>query len=422
MKKISLILLAITVMALLAVGVAAEGTVMYKDGGANQAVVQGSSGAIVWQQQFDGEDAENPQTFNVDDADYIYVRFYVEDADALTGNGQIEISSSGTCDQQEYNWNPFTYGIESGWNELELYIWEGNESGGTPDFTKINYFRIYLFTDGDNALAVDYIGFGGEGEDFSAFATDIGEIVKEEVVLKNDLIDSAESDALATLSACNRLPETICDITDYDYLFARIYVEGIDNFTGNGQFEICSKPTCDMQEIHWDVSMLDLQDGWNELCLDTYLANAYDSEFNRANAQYFRLYMFTEGTLKLELDYIGFGNEDSDPDDLPVYLVKPAEVRAAEAPAEDETDEAAAETETAAETSASETEDVENVEIVAEPAAPETAPAEATEAPAETTTAAETTEAPATFDFTVVTVLAGAVASLGAYIASKKRR
>ena len=422
MKKISLVLLAITVMAVLAVSVAAEGTVMYKDGGANQAVVQGDSGALVWQQVFDGEDAENPQTFNVDDADYLYVRFYVEDADALTGNGSIEITSSGTCDQQEYSWNPFTYGVETGWNELELYIWEGGETGGTPDFTKINFFRIYLFTDGANALAVDYVGFGAEGEDFSGIATDIGEIVKEEVAPENSLKDSAEGDTLTTLEAVNRIPETICDITDYDYLYARIYVEGIDNFTGNGQFEICSKPSCDMQEIHWDVSGLELQDGWNDICLDTYLANAYDASFNRANAQYFRLYMFTEGTLKLELDYIGFGPEEGlDPADLPVYLVKPADVRAAEAPAE-EAEEPAAE-EPAAEAPAAEA-PAEEAPAAEEPAAeepaaePETVEAPAAEPAAETAVA----EAPATFDIAVVSAAAAIVASCGAYIATKKKR
>lgn len=58
-----------------------------------------------------------------------------------------------------------------------------------------------------------------------------------------------------------------------------------------------------------------------------YLASSYDESFNRANVQWFRLYMFTEGTLKLELDYIGFGNEDSDANNLPVYLVKPASQR-----------------------------------------------------------------------------------------------
>lgn len=408
MKRISLVLLAITVMAVLAISASAANTVMYSGGGAAQNLVQGDAGALVIELKFDGEDAENPQTFNVDDSDALYVRFFVEDADALTGNGQIEISSSGTCDQQEYNYNPFAYEIVSGWNELELYLWEGQETGGSPDFTKINYFRIYLFTDGANAVALDYVAFGDEGEDLSSIATDIGEIVKEEVVLTNELTDHAESDTLSTLSACNRIPEDICDVTNYDYLFARIYVEGIDNFTGEGQLEICSKPSPDLQEVHWDVNTLELQDGWNELKLDTYLASSYDESFNRANAQFFRLYMFTSGNLKLDLDYVGFGNEDSDPNSLPVYLVKPAAERAEEAPADEATEETTAETEVAAET-----------EAVEETAAAEETVDEtvATEEPA-----AETTAAPQTFDAAVVATIAAVAASAGAYIASKKRR
>lgn len=410
MKRISLVLLAITVMAVLAISASAANTVMYSGGGAAQNLVQGDAGALVIELKFDGEDAENPQTFNVDDSDALYVRFFVEDADALTGNGQIEISSSGTCDQQEYNYNPFAYEIVSGWNELELYLWEGQETGGSPDFTKINYFRIYLFTDGANAVALDYVAFGDEGEDLSSIATDIGEIVKEEVVLTNELTDHAESDTLSTLSACNRIPEDICDVTNYDYLFARIYVEGIDNFTGDGQLEICSKPSPDLQEVHWDVNTLELQDGWNELKLDTYLASSYDESFNRANAQFFRLYMFTSGNLKLDLDYVGFGNEDSDPNSLPVYLVKPAAERAEEVPADEATEETTAEAEAVAET-----------EAVEETAAAEETVDEtvATEEPA-----AETTEtaAPQTFDAAVVAAIAAVAASAGAYIASKKRR
>ena len=416
MKRISLVLLAITVMAVLAISASAANTVMYSGGGAAQNLVQGDAGALVIELKFDGEDAENPQTFNVDDSDALYVRFFVEDADALTGNGQIEISSSGTCDQQEYNYNPFAYEIVSGWNELELYLWEGQETGGSPDFTKINYFRIYLFTDGENAVALDYVAFGDEGEDLSSIATDIGEIVKEEVVLANELTDHAESDTLSTLTACNRIPEDICDVTNYDYLFARIYVEGIDNFTGDGQLEICSKPSPDLQEVHWDVNTLELQDGWNELKLDTYLASSYDESFNRANAQFFRLYMFTSGNLKLDLDYVGFGNEDSDPNSLPVYLVKPAAERAEEAPADEATEETTAETEAVAETeAAAETEAVEET-AAAEETVDETV---ATEEPA-----AETTEtaAPQTFDAAVVAAIAAVAASAGAYIASKKRR
>ena len=421
MKRISLVLLAITVMAVLAISASAANTVMYSGGGAAQNIVQGDAGALVIELKFDDEEAENPQTFNVDDSDALYVRFFVEDADALTGNGQIEISSSGTCDQQEYNYNPFAYEIVSGWNELELYLWEGQETGGSPDFTKINYFRIYLFTDGENAVALDYVAFGDEGEDLSSIATDIGEIVKEEVVLTNELTDHAESDTLSTLSACNRIPEDICDVTNYDYLFARIYVEGIDNFTGDGQLEICSKPSPDLQEVHWDVNTLELQDGWNELKLDTYLASSYDESFNRANAQFFRLYMFTSGNLKLDLDYVGFGNEDSDPNSLPVYLVKPAAERAEEAPADEATEETTAETEAAvAETeAAAETETAEETEAVEETAAAEETVDEtvATEEPA-----AETTAAPQTFDAAVVAAIAAVAASAGAYIASKKRR
>ena len=117
------------------------------------------------------------------------------------------------------------------------------------------------------------------------------------------------------------------------YVFVRIFVEGADHFTVDGQLDLTSKLNPDQQEIHWMVSGLDLQDGWNELKLDMYTPDAFDSDFNAAAINFFRLYMFTEGPLSLELDYVGFGGENDEfGTDLPAYLVTPKDLEAAAEP------------------------------------------------------------------------------------------
>jgi len=341
MKKLSVILLFSVLTLLLAVS-AAAGTVMYEGGGSEEFFKNGASGALVLELNF-------PEPYNLDEADYLYIRYYIEDPEAYANNGQIEITSSGTCDAQEYNWDLGTMDMEPGWNEWQVDIFSGRETGGMPDFEKINYFRIYFFTDGENLVALDYVGFGGENEDFSSLATELGEVQRQEHVAKDEVKRTGEGDVGAiSLQAAMELTPVNTEETDYAYI--RLFLDGVEHFTGNGQLELTSKLNPDQQEIHWDVTGLDLQDGWNELKLDMDLPDSFDAEFNRAAVNFFRLYMFTEGPLSMELDYVGFGGEnDSFGTDLPLYLVIPKDLEpqeeeeAAEVPAEETAEEPAEE-------------------------------------------------------------------------------
>ena len=342
MKRISVLIL-FAVLAVLMTVSAYAGTVMYQNGGAENNFKNGQSGALVLELKFD-------EPFNLDDADYLYIRYYIEDPEAYSNAGQIEITSSGTCDAQEYNWDLNTMDMEAGWNEWQVDIFEGRETGGMPDFEKINYFRIYFFTDGENLVALDYVGFGGENEDFSSLATELGEVKREEHIAKDDVKRTGTGD-VGAISVQASMELTPVNAEEFDYTFIRVYLEGADHFNGDGQLELTSKLNPDQQEIHWLVSGLELQDGWNELKLDMYAPDAYDSDFNTAAVNFFRLYMFTEGPLSLELDYVGFGNENDEfGTELPAYLVVPQDLEAApEEPAEpaaeepaDEPDEPAA--------------------------------------------------------------------------------
>lgn len=73
---------------------------------------------------------------------YLHAFVYADDPSAV-GDGQIELSSSGTCDVNELNWSFGGAVSESGWNELWLEIRGGGSTGGTIDFSAVNFFRIY---------------------------------------------------------------------------------------------------------------------------------------------------------------------------------------------------------------------------------------------------------------------------------------
>lgn len=94
----------------------------------------------------------------VDISGYFTFWLYVSDISAFDGDGQIEISSSGVADNNEYNWPVSSAALSNGWNHVKLAI---NEAGvvGTPSLDAINYFRIYQPLSAEITAKIDFIRF-----------------------------------------------------------------------------------------------------------------------------------------------------------------------------------------------------------------------------------------------------------------------
>lgn len=82
---------------------------------------------------------------------------YVDDSSKLTGTNQIEISSSGHEDTEEYGW-AFP-SLNSGWNHIQLNLSDAQTTGGIPDLHNINWFRIYYESVGNVIMKIDDIRF-----------------------------------------------------------------------------------------------------------------------------------------------------------------------------------------------------------------------------------------------------------------------
>ncbi|MBQ7336994.1 MAG: hypothetical protein IJW40_00915 [Clostridia bacterium] len=92
-----------------------------------------------------------PTPVDCSNADYLEFDMYVSDAAALrTSNSKygliFEITSSGTCDKEEYTWDAEYYydSIKDGWNHIKLPIASAGISGSAPNMKAINYFRMHL--------------------------------------------------------------------------------------------------------------------------------------------------------------------------------------------------------------------------------------------------------------------------------------
>jgi hypothetical protein len=78
----------------------------------------------------------------VDESGYLKLWLYVSDPAAFEGGGQIEITSSGEPDTDEYAWDIASLGLTAGWNELKLPLSSAIKSG-EPNLDAINFFRVY---------------------------------------------------------------------------------------------------------------------------------------------------------------------------------------------------------------------------------------------------------------------------------------
>lgn len=80
---------------------------------------------------------------------------YVSDVSYLSDQGgQIEFGSNGGPDQNEWNWSFGKAQIKAGWNEYTLDLNNHGGTGGSPDPTKMNWFRMYFFTNASSTNVV----------------------------------------------------------------------------------------------------------------------------------------------------------------------------------------------------------------------------------------------------------------------------
>lgn len=73
---------------------------------------------------------------------YVHLSIYVDDVRKLKYNVNFELSSSGTYDKHELDWEIAKNSLKNGWNDIWLPLNDGDVTGN-PDLAAINYFRLY---------------------------------------------------------------------------------------------------------------------------------------------------------------------------------------------------------------------------------------------------------------------------------------
>jgi hypothetical protein len=92
--------------------------------------------------------------------------YYVSDITKLGDANQVELGSAGKPDEKEYNWS--LTGLQNGWNHVKLYLNSATATGGLPDFSAINWFRVYRRKSGVVKTMIDDIKIVGESQTATA--------------------------------------------------------------------------------------------------------------------------------------------------------------------------------------------------------------------------------------------------------------
>ncbi len=93
---------------------------------------------------------------------HLLLDLYISDISKidLTGQGAIEITSSGTYDKREYAWMLGNLGLKSGWNSLDLKFSDSGVTGSSPDLHAVNLLRIYhIAVKDDIVVKIDNLRF-----------------------------------------------------------------------------------------------------------------------------------------------------------------------------------------------------------------------------------------------------------------------
>ena len=83
--------------------------------------------------------------------------YFVSDISSFAAGNQVELGSGGAADINEFNWNISIATLQNGWNLVTLPFSTARITGGTPDFSAINYFRIYRTKTASVTTKIDHI-------------------------------------------------------------------------------------------------------------------------------------------------------------------------------------------------------------------------------------------------------------------------
>ena len=275
--------------------------------GASRNMTQKHSGTYSWR----ASSKVNPAiayTFNAMDISSFfnkcYLRFYVYCAN-IANKGHtctIELTSSGTCDDQEITFDVSTQIKVTGWNEVVVELSNASK-GSSTEFNRsaCNYFRFYVL-DSNCYYYIDDIDFLYETENYDR-------IIINECEDANNLAGAYISDFSMYGQYSWRSNES------YNTVFAYTFSNtNISSYMSNGYLcfyfycpdrsklgtqlcvELTSSGVCDQNEITLNIDNYVTRDGWNEIKIPlSSMVAGSSTAFDPTACNYFRVFTLGSG-------------------------------------------------------------------------------------------------------------------------------
>ena len=234
-----------------------------------------------------------------------YLRFYLycSNINNKGHTGTVELTSSGTCDDQEITFDINTQIKATGWNEIIVELSTGSK-GSTTEFNRAacNYFRFYAL-ESNCTYYLDDIDFLYETDNYDRI-----------IINECETNDNVVGATIANFSMygehswkSNESYNTVfaytfsaIDISSYmsanGYLSFYFYCVDRSKLGTQLCVELTSSGTCDQNEICLDINNYVTRDGWNEIKIPlTTMHAGSESDFNPAACNYFRLFTLSSG-------------------------------------------------------------------------------------------------------------------------------
>lgn len=227
----------------------------------------------------------------------VHISLYVDNPSKMKKEIWLELSSSGTMDNEELSWVIPKSEIKAGWNDFYLSIPLAYKAG-EPNLKAINYFRIYELQPGygvtifyDNIYVTKTQGTAFtpavpdvEPDEYSETSSAAGKMIMScnTVNILKGIINAEVSVEPGTFvegtgsfkldlpsGAASFVLAKPVDISEYKdgYIHLSLYINNKDILTQNFMLELSSSGTYDVNEGNFIIPYTELENGWNELWL-----------------------------------------------------------------------------------------------------------------------------------------------------------
>jgi len=256
---------------------------------------------------------------------------YIDDVTKLsTSSGQVEITSAGRPDVNEYNWPVRSINLQNGWNEVVLKLTAAGTTGGVPDLSAINFFRLYQPVTGSAVFKIDHIRFSnGILSTPIANAHTLNACDDPTAWSGSDTIRADAANKVLGNASLRRTgrgddwfvyhspaPFNTTVTAQKGILKCRLFVSNSALLKDSGAVVLSSSGNAAQDAFRWSLSSQHLQTGWNHIFLRLSEAQTTGSP-DLSNITYFKLSHPVSGSLTARLDEIElFEPQAADPNTL----------------------------------------------------------------------------------------------------------